>query len=90
MLSSAIRGCHEEGGGTTFRDFLKLSDVQATAAERALDRQAWRNAVQSLATLEFKRHPQIGRIARSSARCGGSGRRCATLSDVRPAAKECC
>eukprot|EP00955_Chlamydomonas_euryale_P035808 350242-Chlamydomonas_euryale.AAC.1 len=45
-------GVHKEGsgGGTTFRDFLKLSghtklipwpEIRAAAAERALDRQAW-------------------------------------------------
>eukprot|EP00955_Chlamydomonas_euryale_P115281 366338-Chlamydomonas_euryale.AAC.17 len=56
MYSSAIRGCHEEGsdGGTTFRDFLKLPyhtksipwpEIPAAAALRALDRQAWRDAI---------------------------------------------
>eukprot|EP00955_Chlamydomonas_euryale_P101239 365333-Chlamydomonas_euryale.AAC.4 len=49
MYSSTLRGCHEEssGGGTTFRDFLKLPGhtqmipwpaIRAAAAERALDR----------------------------------------------------
>eukprot|EP00955_Chlamydomonas_euryale_P082622 363749-Chlamydomonas_euryale.AAC.7 len=49
MYSFAIRGCHEEGsgGGTNFRDFLKLPghtklipwpEIRAAAAERALDR----------------------------------------------------
>ena len=84
MYSSAIRGCHEEGpgGGTTFRDFLKLSgrtklipwpEIRAAAAERALDRQAWRGAVKNLAPLEFKKPQQVGRMTRSSARHGGSG-----------------
>ena len=84
LYSSAIRGCHEEGpgGGTTFRDFLKLSgrtklipwpEIRAAAAERALDRQAWRGAVKNLAPLEFKKPQQVGRMTRSSARHGGSG-----------------
>eukprot|EP00955_Chlamydomonas_euryale_P034172 349707-Chlamydomonas_euryale.AAC.1 len=48
-------GCHEEGsgGGTTFRDFLELPGhtklifwpkIRAAMAERALSRQAWRDA----------------------------------------------
>eukprot|EP00955_Chlamydomonas_euryale_P096563 365020-Chlamydomonas_euryale.AAC.1 len=52
------QGCHEEGsgGGTNFRDFQKLpshtkliprSRIRAAAAERALDRQAWRDAVKT-------------------------------------------
>eukprot|EP00955_Chlamydomonas_euryale_P086392 364209-Chlamydomonas_euryale.AAC.4 len=56
MYNSAIRGCHEEGSGcaTTFWDFLKLPgqtklipwpEIQAAAAERALDRQAWQDAI---------------------------------------------
>eukprot|EP00955_Chlamydomonas_euryale_P007242 76556-Chlamydomonas_euryale.AAC.3 len=59
MYSSAIRGCHEEssGGGTTFRDFLKLPghtkliprpEVRAAAAEGALGRQAWRDTIKTL------------------------------------------
>eukprot|EP00955_Chlamydomonas_euryale_P038717 351168-Chlamydomonas_euryale.AAC.4 len=62
--SSAIRRCHEEGsgGGTTFRVFLKLPghtnlipwpEIQAAAAERALDRQAWRDTIKNLALSEF-------------------------------------
>eukprot|EP00955_Chlamydomonas_euryale_P054271 355760-Chlamydomonas_euryale.AAC.4 len=62
----ACEVCHEEcsGGGTTFRDFLKLSghtrlnpwpEVQAAMAERPLDRQAWRDALRILAPLESVR-----------------------------------
>eukprot|EP00955_Chlamydomonas_euryale_P055246 356069-Chlamydomonas_euryale.AAC.3 len=85
MYSSAIyiRGSHEEGsgGGTTFRDFLKLPgnnklilwpEIRAAAAERALGRQAWRDAIKNLAPLEFKKPQQVGRMTRSCARCGGS------------------
>eukprot|EP00955_Chlamydomonas_euryale_P082633 363751-Chlamydomonas_euryale.AAC.1 len=65
MYSSAIRGCHEEGsgGGTFFLEFLKLPghtklipwpEIQAAEVEHALDRQAWRDAIKSLALLEFK------------------------------------
>eukprot|EP00955_Chlamydomonas_euryale_P094046 364824-Chlamydomonas_euryale.AAC.11 len=52
-----IRGCHEEGGGTTFRDFLNLPEhtklipwpeILAAAAERAWDWQAWRDAIKTL------------------------------------------
>eukprot|EP00955_Chlamydomonas_euryale_P104812 365595-Chlamydomonas_euryale.AAC.15 len=60
LASSAIRGCPEEGSGsgTTFRDFLKLPghtklipwlEIRAAAAERALDRQAWQDAIKNLA-----------------------------------------
>eukprot|EP00955_Chlamydomonas_euryale_P001646 18553-Chlamydomonas_euryale.AAC.1 len=60
MYSSAISGCREEssGGVTTFRDFLKSPghiklvpwpDLRAAAAERASDRQAWRDAIKNLA-----------------------------------------
>eukprot|EP00955_Chlamydomonas_euryale_P103601 365508-Chlamydomonas_euryale.AAC.11 len=60
QLNSAMRGCHEEGpsDGTTFRDFLKFPshtklilwpEIRAAAAERALDRQGWRNAIKTLA-----------------------------------------
>eukprot|EP00955_Chlamydomonas_euryale_P039225 351330-Chlamydomonas_euryale.AAC.2 len=56
MYSSAIRGCHEEisSGGTTFRYFVKLPghtkliswpEIRTAAAERALYRQAWRDAI---------------------------------------------
>eukprot|EP00955_Chlamydomonas_euryale_P029542 311521-Chlamydomonas_euryale.AAC.1 len=69
MYSSAIGGCHEEGsgGGTTFQDFLDLPGhtklipwpaIRAAAAERALDRQAWRDAIENLAPLEFKKPQQ--------------------------------
>eukprot|EP00955_Chlamydomonas_euryale_P093477 364787-Chlamydomonas_euryale.AAC.15 len=82
--SSAIRGCHEEGsgGGTTFRDLLKLPghtklipwpDIRAAAAECALDRQAWRDAIKNLAPLEFQKPKQTGRLTWSCARRGGSG-----------------
>eukprot|EP00955_Chlamydomonas_euryale_P066885 359677-Chlamydomonas_euryale.AAC.1 len=68
---SAIRGRHEEGsrGGTTFRSFLKSAgpaemipwpEIRAVAAERALDRQTWRDAIKSLAPLEFKKPQQPG------------------------------
>eukprot|EP00955_Chlamydomonas_euryale_P038713 351166-Chlamydomonas_euryale.AAC.5 len=83
MYSSAIRGCHDEGsgGGTAFRDFLELpchtklilwSEIRAAVAERALDRQAWRDAIKNLAPLEFKKPQQVGRMTRSCARRGGS------------------
>eukprot|EP00955_Chlamydomonas_euryale_P068536 360147-Chlamydomonas_euryale.AAC.6 len=79
MYSSAIRGCHEEGsgGGTNFRDFLKLPghsklipwpEIRAAAAERALDRQAWRDVIQNLAPLEFKKPQQAGSMTRCCAR----------------------
>eukprot|EP00955_Chlamydomonas_euryale_P023635 249543-Chlamydomonas_euryale.AAC.1 len=84
MYSSAIRRCHEEGSsrGTTSRLFLKLpghtklipwSEIRAAAAERALDRQAWRDAIKNLAPLAIKKPQQVGRMTRSCARCGGSG-----------------
>eukprot|EP00955_Chlamydomonas_euryale_P079197 363265-Chlamydomonas_euryale.AAC.7 len=56
----------QSGVGTTFRDFLKLPghtklipwpEIRAAAAERALERQAWRDAVKNLAQLEFKKPP---------------------------------
>eukprot|EP00955_Chlamydomonas_euryale_P058965 357254-Chlamydomonas_euryale.AAC.2 len=82
--ASAIRGCHEEGSGgaTTFWDVLKLPahtklipwpEIRAAAAERALDRQAWRDAIENLAPLEFKKPQQVGHMTRSCARRGGSG-----------------
>eukprot|EP00955_Chlamydomonas_euryale_P065719 359325-Chlamydomonas_euryale.AAC.2 len=87
MYSSEIRGCHEEGsgGGTTFWDCLKLPghtklipwpEIRAVAAERALDRQAWRDAIINLVPLEFKKQPvqQVGHMTRSCARRGGSPR----------------
>eukprot|EP00955_Chlamydomonas_euryale_P109637 365943-Chlamydomonas_euryale.AAC.7 len=84
MYSSAIRGRHEEGsgGGTTFRDFLKLPghtklttwpELRAAAAERALSRQVWRDAIKNLAPLEFEKPQQVRRMTRSCARRGGSG-----------------
>eukprot|EP00955_Chlamydomonas_euryale_P105482 365642-Chlamydomonas_euryale.AAC.6 len=82
--SSAIRGRHDEdsGGGTIFRDFLYLpghteliswAEIRAAAAERAWDRQAWRDAIKNPAPLEFKKPPKVGRMARSCARLSGSG-----------------
>eukprot|EP00955_Chlamydomonas_euryale_P004982 53023-Chlamydomonas_euryale.AAC.1 len=83
MYSSAIRGCHEEGSGvgTNFRDFVKLPghtklitwpEIRAAAAGRALDRQAWRDAIRNLAPLEFKKPQQVKRMTRSFAHRGGS------------------
>eukprot|EP00955_Chlamydomonas_euryale_P045597 353185-Chlamydomonas_euryale.AAC.1 len=83
-ICSAICGCREEksGGGTTFRDFVNLPgysklvpwpEIRAAAAERALDRQAWRDAITHLAPLEFKKPQQVGRMTRSCARRGVSG-----------------
>eukprot|EP00955_Chlamydomonas_euryale_P082878 363776-Chlamydomonas_euryale.AAC.3 len=82
MYSSAIRGCHEEGsgGGTTFRDILKLPghtklipwpEIRAAAAERALDKQAWQDAFRNVAPLEFKKPQQVGCMTRSCTRHGG-------------------
>eukprot|EP00955_Chlamydomonas_euryale_P001096 12617-Chlamydomonas_euryale.AAC.1 len=56
MYSSAFRSCHEQNSGvrTTSRDFLNLightklipwPKIQRAAAERALDRQAWWEAI---------------------------------------------
>eukprot|EP00955_Chlamydomonas_euryale_P090184 364518-Chlamydomonas_euryale.AAC.3 len=84
MYSSSIGGCHEagSGSGTTFRDFLELPshtkfiswpEIQAAAAEHALDRQSRRDAIKNLAPLEFKKPQQVGRMSRSCARRGGSG-----------------
>eukprot|EP00955_Chlamydomonas_euryale_P021035 222850-Chlamydomonas_euryale.AAC.2 len=84
MHSSAIWGCHAEGssGGTTGRDFLKLPgptllipwpEIRAAAAERALDRHAWRDAIQNLAPFELEKPQQVGRMTRSCARRGESG-----------------
>eukprot|EP00955_Chlamydomonas_euryale_P051590 354903-Chlamydomonas_euryale.AAC.12 len=81
--SSAIRRCHEEGSGvgTTFRYFLKLPGhtklipwpgIREAAAERALDRQAWRNAMNNVAPLEFNKPQQAGRMTWSCTRRGGS------------------
>eukprot|EP00955_Chlamydomonas_euryale_P067950 359979-Chlamydomonas_euryale.AAC.2 len=70
------------GGDTTFGDFLKSPghtklipwpETRAAAAERALDRQAWRDAIKHLAPLEFKKPQQIGRMTRPCARRGASG-----------------
>eukprot|EP00955_Chlamydomonas_euryale_P042398 352292-Chlamydomonas_euryale.AAC.2 len=83
MYSSAIRGCREEGSsrGNTFRDFLKLPghtelipwpEIQAAAAERALDRQAWRDAIKNFNPLEFKKPQRFGCMTQSCARHGGS------------------
>jgi len=38
-----------------------------------LDRQAWRDAIENLAPLEFKKPQQVGRMTRSCARRGVSG-----------------
>eukprot|EP00955_Chlamydomonas_euryale_P082035 363664-Chlamydomonas_euryale.AAC.2 len=84
MYSSAIRGCHQEGSGwgNTCRDFLNFTgradfipppEIRAEAGERALDRQAWRDALKSLLPLGFKKSQQVGRTTRSSARRGRSG-----------------
>eukprot|EP00955_Chlamydomonas_euryale_P050410 354548-Chlamydomonas_euryale.AAC.12 len=65
MYSFAIPGCHEEGsgGGTTFRDFLKLPghttlapwpEIRAVAAKRALDRQAWRDPIKNLVPMKLR------------------------------------
>jgi len=95
MYSSAIRGGgHEAGCGTNFWDFLKLPGhtqlIRAAAAGRALDRQAWQDAVKNLALLDFKKPQQAGRMTRSCACRGKSGSCCATLSSVRPVAEKCC
>eukprot|EP00955_Chlamydomonas_euryale_P028497 300376-Chlamydomonas_euryale.AAC.1 len=69
MYGSAIRGCHEErsGGDTTFRDCLQMAGrtklipwpkIREAAAECALDRHAWRDAIKNLAPLEFKEPKQ--------------------------------
>eukprot|EP00955_Chlamydomonas_euryale_P000634 7176-Chlamydomonas_euryale.AAC.2 len=98
LASSAIWGCHEEGsgGGTVFGDFLKMPghtelipwpEVRAAAAERALDRQAWQDALKNLAPMKFKRPQQAGRMTRACARRGRIGYCCATLSSVRPGSR---
>eukprot|EP00955_Chlamydomonas_euryale_P111683 366083-Chlamydomonas_euryale.AAC.9 len=63
MYSPAIRGCHEEDTG----------EIRAAAAERAVDRQAWRDAFKNLALLEFKKPQQAGRVTWSCAQRGRSG-----------------
>eukprot|EP00955_Chlamydomonas_euryale_P001534 17546-Chlamydomonas_euryale.AAC.1 len=83
MHSSAIQGCHEEGsgGGTTFGDFLKFPghvlilwpEIRTAAADRAMDRQAWQDAIKNLPPLEFKKPQQVGQMTRSCAGRGGSG-----------------
>eukprot|EP00955_Chlamydomonas_euryale_P039470 351398-Chlamydomonas_euryale.AAC.7 len=83
MHSSAIRGCHEEGfgGGTTLRDLIKLPghaklilwpEIRASAAERALDRKAWRDAIKNLAPMEFQKPQQVGRMTWFGARRDGN------------------
>eukprot|EP00955_Chlamydomonas_euryale_P110608 366009-Chlamydomonas_euryale.AAC.26 len=63
MYRCAIWACHEEGssGGTIFWDFLELTsctylipwpEVRTATAERSSGRQAWRDAIKSLAPLE--------------------------------------
>eukprot|EP00955_Chlamydomonas_euryale_P116864 366442-Chlamydomonas_euryale.AAC.29 len=47
--------------------------VRATAAQRALDRKTWRDAVENLVPLRFKKPQQVGRMTRSCSRHGGSG-----------------
>eukprot|EP00955_Chlamydomonas_euryale_P115184 366333-Chlamydomonas_euryale.AAC.10 len=42
------------------------------AAERALGRQAWRDAITNLAPLKFKKPQQVGHMTRSCARRGGN------------------
>eukprot|EP00955_Chlamydomonas_euryale_P063686 358741-Chlamydomonas_euryale.AAC.2 len=81
----------------TFRDFLWLPSrtklipwpgIRAAAAERALDRQAWQDALKNLAPLEFKKPQQVGRLARSCARCSRSGYCSATPPSVRPGSRD--
>eukprot|EP00955_Chlamydomonas_euryale_P075756 362430-Chlamydomonas_euryale.AAC.15 len=82
MYSSPIRGFHEEGssGGAAFQDFRKLTshaklipwpEISAAAAERALDRQALRDANKQPALVEFKMRQQVERTSWSSDRRDG-------------------
>eukprot|EP00955_Chlamydomonas_euryale_P033283 347468-Chlamydomonas_euryale.AAC.5 len=70
MYSSAIRGCHEEvsSGGTTFLDFVK---DPSSGGRTALDRQAWRDAFEKLAPLEFKTPQQAGHMTWSALAMAG-------------------
>eukprot|EP00955_Chlamydomonas_euryale_P101183 365327-Chlamydomonas_euryale.AAC.13 len=61
---------------------------EEAAAERALDRQAWRDAIKNPAPLEFKKPQQVGRMTRSCVRRGGRGLCCATLPSVRLGSRE--
>eukprot|EP00955_Chlamydomonas_euryale_P034331 349754-Chlamydomonas_euryale.AAC.9 len=67
MYSSAIRGCHEEAPVVPppepFGDILKLTgrtksiilpEIRGAAAEQALDKQAWREAIANVTPLELK------------------------------------
>eukprot|EP00955_Chlamydomonas_euryale_P068035 359996-Chlamydomonas_euryale.AAC.1 len=82
--SSTIRGCHEEGSDwwQHFSGLLQVTwphllipwlEIRAAVAERALDRQAWRDAIKNLAPLESMKPQQVGRMTRSCARRGESG-----------------
>eukprot|EP00955_Chlamydomonas_euryale_P098331 365137-Chlamydomonas_euryale.AAC.7 len=50
-----------------------LFRTASTAAEHALDRHAWLDAIENLAPLECKKPQQVGRTTRSCARHGGGG-----------------
>eukprot|EP00955_Chlamydomonas_euryale_P006143 65282-Chlamydomonas_euryale.AAC.2 len=52
---------------------LRVEKIRAAAAERALYRQAWRDAIKRLATLGFKKPQHVGRMTRPCARRGWSG-----------------
>eukprot|EP00955_Chlamydomonas_euryale_P099761 365241-Chlamydomonas_euryale.AAC.21 len=51
----------------------QLPEIRVAAAERALGRQAWRDAIQNLAPLELKKPQQDGRMTQCRARSSGSG-----------------
>eukprot|EP00955_Chlamydomonas_euryale_P034587 349836-Chlamydomonas_euryale.AAC.5 len=72
MYSSAIRGCHEEGPLPGHTKLIPWPEIRAAAAERAFDRQAWRDAIKKLAALELKKPRQVKRMTRSCAHRGGS------------------
>eukprot|EP00955_Chlamydomonas_euryale_P050278 354510-Chlamydomonas_euryale.AAC.2 len=46
--------------------FGTFSEIRAAAAERALDRQALRDAIKNLAPLDFNKPPQVGRMTRET------------------------
>eukprot|EP00955_Chlamydomonas_euryale_P031768 333228-Chlamydomonas_euryale.AAC.1 len=80
-----LLGCTALQSGGAMRKLPAV--IQAAAAEPALDRQAWRDAIKNLAPLKFKKPKQAGRVTHSCARRGGSGEFCATVSSVQPGSR---
>eukprot|EP00955_Chlamydomonas_euryale_P043794 352715-Chlamydomonas_euryale.AAC.2 len=84
MYSCAIQSCHEEGSGVA-RLFGTSTKIRAAAAECALCRQAWRDAIKTLLRWNLRSPNRLDvRSTRSCARRGGSRQRIAAATGKRP------